>query len=210
MRKDYKYMMSTTKLLKKIHSQDKVAFILEWAKSPLKTASVVPSSPALAHRMARSIRRSDKPVIELGPGTGVFTEAMISAGIPESQLTLVEVNKNFAKRLSEKYPQATVIEGMAEDLAGLPESHFGSVVSGLPFLSMKSTQVDGILSRAFQLLDDEGVFIQFTYGPKCPVSTSTLKHQKLVSRRSGFALKNFPPASVFTLAKQNEVVMATG
>ena len=49
-------------------------FVREFVRSPLRTASIVPSSSRLAEQMVAALPAEGDPVVvELGPGTGAFT-----------------------------------------------------------------------------------------------------------------------------------------
>ena len=83
---------------------DHVNFLRQWAASPMKVAAIAPSGKRLGRLMTEGLDASTAPVIELGPGTGVFTEAMIARGVPEDKIALVELNEAFAHGLSTKFP----------------------------------------------------------------------------------------------------------
>jgi phospholipid N-methyltransferase len=189
-------------LSKAVKLRETSSFMLEWVKAPLVTASVLPSSARLARKMVKGLNADVGQVVELGPGTGVFTRQLLATGIPEENLVLIELNRKFAKNMQENYPKAMVVNGAAESLARLHLKDVGAVVSGLPFLSMKDKQIDEILKGAFQVLGPDGVFIQFTYGHRCPVKPQILQHHGLVAERSSFVLNNFPPASVYHIKKK--------
>lgn len=189
-------------LSKAVKLRETSSFMLEWVKAPLVTASVLPSSERLARKMVKGLSANVGKVVELGPGTGVFTRQLLGCGIPEENLVLIELNRKFAKSMQAHYPKATVVNGAAESLARLNLQDVGAVVSGLPFLSMKDKQIDEILKGAFQVLGPNGVFIQFTYGHRCPVKPQILQHHGLIAERSSFVLNNFPPASVYHIKKK--------
>ena len=178
------------------------SFLLEWIKNPLVTASVLPSSERLARKMVKGLDAGIGTVIELGPGTGVFTRQLLACGIPEQNLVLIELNRKFSQKLQTTYPTATVINGAAEALPRLHLKQAGAVISGLPFLSMRDKQIDAILHGAFEVLQTNGVFIQFTYGYKCPVKPYILQNHGLIAERNSFVLNNFPPASVYHIRKR--------
>lgn len=188
-------------LSKAVKLRETSSFMLEWMKAPLVTASVLPSSERLARKMVKGLSAEVGKVVELGPGTGVFTRQLLACGIPEENLVLIELNRKFAKNMQTHYPKAMVVNGAAESLARLQLTGVGAVVSGLPFLSMKDKQIDEILKGAFQVLEPNGIFIQFTYGHRCPVKSQILKHHGLVAERSSFVLNNFPPASVYHIKR---------
>lgn len=190
-------------ITKTLRLNETSSFLVEWIKAPLRTASIIPSSEQLAKKMVKGLSADSGPVIELGPGTGVFTRELLHAGVAEADLTLVELNRNFAYRLKSRYPQSRVFNARAEQLHKLKLAPAGAVVSGLPFLSMRDQIVDEILDGAFKALKSDGVFIQFTYGHRCPVKSHLLQKHGLVAERSSFVLNNFPPASVYHIRRHH-------
>ena len=93
---------------------DEVAFIRHWIDKPLSMGAVTPSGKMLARAMARCVDPdASGPVIELGPGTGAVTKALVERGIDPSRLVLVEFNPSFCRLLRTRYPAATVIQGDA-------------------------------------------------------------------------------------------------
>src|SRR5471032_8429 len=89
---------------KKVLRLDEVHFIRSWLEKPLSTGAVLPSGKALARTMARYVDQLVKgPVIELGPGTGAVTEALVEQGIEPSRLVLVEFNPDFCSLLRSRY-----------------------------------------------------------------------------------------------------------
>ena len=157
-------------------SSDNGAFLREWLSDPLRVASVLPSGRALAAIMTREIDASTGPVIELGPGTGVFTDALLARGVAEENLILVEMGTNFVNLLRYRLPRATVLSMDATRLGRLEldGEKPGAVVSGLPVLAMPPRAVLQIVKGAFVHLRDGGAFYQFTYGPRCPVKRPIL------------------------------------
>ncbi len=185
--------------------QDVLPFFRAWLDNPLGVAAVVPSSSPLAELITREISPEDAPVLELGPGTGVFTRALLARGVAESDLVLVETNPNFAQLLRFRFPDATILQSDATLLRHLPvgpETAVGAVVSGLPLLSMSPPTVLQILSGAFAHLRENGHFYQFTYGWRCPVPTRVLDRLGLTATRIGGVLANVPPASVYKLSRR--------
>lgn len=184
---------------------DFVRFFRLWAANPLQVAAVAPSGEALARVMTQELGPADGPVIEPGPGTGVFTRALLARGVPESALTLVEYGSDFARMLEFRFPQARVLWMDASQLArfelfaGAP---VGAVVSGLPLLSMSPRKVIAILSGAFTYMRPGGAFYQFTYGPRCPIPRPILDRLGLKATRVGRALRNIPPATVYKITRR--------
>src|SRR5437773_2340632 len=97
---------------KGIRLDDEVRFIRSWIEKPLSIGAVTPSGKVLARTMARYVDPDvDGPVIELGPGTGPVTEALVEQGVAPSRLVLVEYNPEFCRLLRARYPEATVVRG---------------------------------------------------------------------------------------------------
>ena len=79
--------------------------------------AVMPSGRVLARTMAQYVDiKSSGPVVELGPGTGAITNALIEHGIDQKRLVLVEYNPGFCALLRDRYPQAKVVQGDAYTL----------------------------------------------------------------------------------------------
>lgn len=192
---------------------DALSFFRAWISNPLQVAAIAPSSAALAELMTREISAESGPVLELGPGTGVFTRALLARGVRESDLTLIEHGADFARLLNHRFPSARVRWMDAARLAranlfdGAP---VGAVVSGLPLLSMKPRKVVGVLIGAFGCMQLGGAFYQFTYGPNCPVPRRVLDRLGLKAVRIGRALVNVPPAAVYRISRRPQrLVSAT-
>jgi phospholipid N-methyltransferase len=150
------------------------------------------------------IRHDSGHIVEFGPGTGVFTQALLAQGVREKDLTLVEYRSDFAKLLQERFPEARVLRMDAGSLHKHDLSHDGSVgaiVSGLPLLNMSDRKIVSILSRAFRYMRPSGAFYQFTYGPRCPVPRKFLDRLGLRATFLGRALGNLPPAAVYRITK---------
>jgi len=172
---------------------------------PRRVAAIAPSSPALANAITAEITAISAPVIELGPGTGVFTRALLARGVPEDKLALVEYGRDFARMLRSRYPRAHVLRMDAARLRSVElfgGEGVGAVVSGLPLLSMPANEVIAILDGAFAHLRPDAAFYQFTYGPRCPVRRSILERLGLTAARIGGALANMPPASVYRILRR--------
>lgn len=186
---------------------DRLKFLIAWARRPLRIASVTPSGASLAALMTRELAAGSAPVLELGPGTGVFTEALQARGIAQRDLTLVEREARFIPLLRARFPQATVIEGDAADICShaIPRDVvYRAVVSGLPLPSLGRANLGGLIAVCFDRLAPGGAFYQFTYGPVCPVPAAMLRALRLRAERIGATLRNFPPAVVYRISRQDE------
>lgn len=175
-------------------------FFRSWLRDPLRVAAVAPSGTALSELITRDVPAGAGPVLELGPGTGAFTVALLARGVPEADLTLVESGPDFARALRSRFPAARVLCADAADAAD-PEAPYTAVVSGLPLLSMRAERVQTILASVFARSTPDAAMYQFTYAPRCPVSSSVLTQAGLSAELVGRTLRNLPPASVYRITR---------
>ena len=178
---------------------DEVQFIRSWIEKPLSTGAVMPSSRVLARAMARYVDpQADGPVIELGPGTGPVTQALVRQGIDPARLILVEFNPDFCRLLRSRYPQATVVQGDAYRLRRLLETYVAepaaAIVSGLPLVTKPLRTRLRLISDAMTLLATGAPFVQFTYAmlPPIPKELSGVR-----AEASELIWMNLPPARVW-------------
>jgi phosphatidylethanolamine/phosphatidyl-N-methylethanolamine N-methyltransferase len=187
---------------------DFLQFLRSRRANPEKVGAVAPSGDALAQLITREIGPDHAPVLELGPGTGVFTRALVARGVGESELTLIESGPAFQKMLKERFPRARIVEADAARLASrhlFAHGSVGAVVSGLPLLSMSPRKIMGVLTGAFHYLRRDGAFYQFTYGPRCPVPRRILDRLGLKATRVGSTIRNLPPATVYKITRRRPV-----
>jgi phosphatidylethanolamine/phosphatidyl-N-methylethanolamine N-methyltransferase len=157
-----------------IRLNDEVRFIGSWIKKPLAVGAVTPSSKLLARTMAQYVDVDGTgPVIELGPGTGPITEALVEQGVDPARLVLVEFNPKFCELLRRRFPAATVVQGDAyrlrDSLAELSRHEASAVVSGLPLMTKPLRTRVRLLREAFALLQPRAPFVQFTYAVVPPI-----------------------------------------
>jgi phosphatidylethanolamine/phosphatidyl-N-methylethanolamine N-methyltransferase len=176
-----------------------ILFLKRWLKDPLMIGAIAPSSRELAAAMARLVPAdSQDPVVELGGGTGVITQALLEAGIAPARLIVVERDEALHDLLVKRFPEVRVLRGNAADLGELLRplgvSRACAVVSGLPLLAMRDSVRDRIVEESFALLGPGAPFIQFTYGLVSPIPRRKLGIQGEVKSR---VLNNLPPASVW-------------
>ncbi len=187
---------------------DSARFIKQWIENPRLIGAVSPSGPALAKCMASFVDLSRKgPIVELGPGTGPVTKALLARGVPAERLVLVEFEQRFCHMLAERFPGVTIVQGDAyglkKTLSGKIDGAVATVVSSLPLLVRPERDRVELLHQAFELMGDEGLFIQFTYGlAKSPMPL----HAHGVSgayagKGSAPIVMNIPPARVWRYRK---------
>jgi phosphatidylethanolamine/phosphatidyl-N-methylethanolamine N-methyltransferase len=153
---------------------DEARFIKTWFENPLVMGAVSPSGRKLARAMARFVDPAlAGPIIELGPGTGPVTEALVRRGIAVDRLVLVEYDPAFCQLLARRYPSARIIHGDAYNsrsaLQAAIQQPAAAVVSSLPLLTKPEMQRLRLLTDSFALMAPDGVFVQFTYGIASPM-----------------------------------------
>lgn len=161
------------------------------------------SGPALAAAITAGIDPVAGPVLELGPGTGVFTRALLARGVAERDLILVELDPKLAARLRSAFPEALVLCRKAGSVSAalLEGRRPAAIVSGLPLLNFPDEEVEHILAAGFAVSVPEASFYQFTYGPKCPVHKDIRARLGLSAQRITRIWRNVPPASVYRIVK---------
>jgi len=184
---------------------ERIRFLRAWRANPKSVGAIWPSGSRLAAAITRGIDPASGPCLELGAGTGAFTRALVARGLDPHQLTLVEMDAQFARQLRHDFPGAYVHQGDAAKLAGLPlflDGLAGATVCGLPLLNMPVKQQIGILRGTFSQLRPGGAMYLFTYGPRCPVPQRVLDRLGLRARHTESVLANVPPAHVWKLTRR--------
>ena len=154
--------------------RDDLRFGFQWAVKPRSVGAIAPSGRQLARAMAAQVDPAlPGSVVELGPGTGVITRALIERGIAEERLILIEFNRDFAVLLRKRFPKARVLEGdafaLARTVRALGEAPLAAVVSGLPLVNQPMYRRLRLLAQALSLCDRRGAFVQFSYHLLPPV-----------------------------------------
>ncbi len=191
------------------HSLDDLRFFFQWLRNPGQLGAAVPSGHALAATLARQIdAAAPGAVVELGPGTGSVTRAILAAGIRPEELVVIERAASFCAMLQARFPGLRVVEGDARDVEALvDESGVGpakAVVSGLPLLNFPHEERRRVLAQAFSVLRADGVLLQYTYGPGSPVPQALCAELGLEGERVRWVLANLPPAAVWCYRRGRE------
>lgn len=180
-------------------------FFRQWLRNPKEIGAICPSSTSLANTMAAQIDAfGNGDVVELGAGTGVITKALLKTGIASSQLLIVEKNPSMTHALRQRFPSLRIVQDDVTRLSRIVRDEGGmrnikTIVSGLPMLLFDRRKQYVILRQAFRTLVLGGSFIQFTYGPKQPVSRQVLARLGIKATRVAFVWYNTPPAIVWRL-----------
>ncbi len=179
--------------------RDEFRFFRSLIEKPLTVGAVAPSGKALARLMATYVDPgATGPIVELGPGTGPVTEALVERGIDPARLTLVEYDPEFCALLRQRFPGANVVQGDAYDLkhtlAGVLAEPAAAFVSGLPLFNKPLKMRLELLDQAFGLMKLNAPFVQFTYNAISPIPRS---HGGIRAEASDRVWRNFPPARVW-------------
>lgn len=176
-------------------------------KNPRAIGSILPSSKTLAKKIASFIPEKTDLVIELGPGTGVITHAILQAGIAHHQLVTIENNQDLAALLNDRFPQIEIILGNADHLSTLIAHRKGilkTIISSLPLLSLPHKEKNQIIEEIKKVLTPKGYYIQYTYGTQKPIVESLSGFKKINSAQVWL---NLPPAKidVFEFSSKNDI-----
>ncbi len=179
---------------------EELRFFRGWMERPKAVGSIIPTSGVTARRMASIVRpeRADDLVLELGPGTGVITRAILERGVKPENLVSVEYSPDFAERLREDFPGVNIVEGDAFDLetvlAPWKEHRFDSVISGLPLLNFPLEKRISLVESLLDILPPGRPVVQLTYGALSPVPPGRGDYSVA---RFDFIIRNIPPTHLW-------------
>ncbi|MCW8382226.1 class I SAM-dependent methyltransferase [Streptomyces justiciae] len=181
-----------------------VSITTEFLKRPLMTGAVTASSRRLARAMTQHIGLGQaRLVVELGPGTGVFTDAVLRRLAPDARLVAIELNPDLAERLAATRDdkRLTVVHGAAAELADVAGGPVDAVVSGLPWTVMPTADRNRTLDAVAAALAPSGRFTTFAYlhaawTPPGRHLAAGLRERFGTVDRSPVVWPNLPPAFV--------------
>jgi phosphatidylethanolamine/phosphatidyl-N-methylethanolamine N-methyltransferase len=178
---------------------DELKFFKGWIDKPKAVGSIVPTSSIAARRMASVVNAdSGLPVLELGPGTGVITRAILARGIKPENLYSIEYSDDFVRHLTALFPGVNIIKGDAFDLdATLGDRRgmmFDSIVSGVPLLNFPVAQRIRYIEDLLGRIPPGRPIMQLTYGPLSPVPAGRGNYKV---EHFDFVLRNIPPTQLW-------------
>lgn len=182
---------------------DEIRFIRGMMAQPKTVGAIMPTSARMAAKMASIIDTgSGLPVLELGPGTGVITKAILARGVKPESLVSVEYSAQFFEHLKAKYPGVHFIKGDAfnigETLAEYRGQKFDCVISGIPLLNFPMHQRVKLIESLLDLMPAGRPVVQFSYGPKSPVAKRPDIYKV---EHFDFIVRNIPPAQIWHYKK---------
>ena len=178
---------------------DELKFFKGWIDKPKAVGSIVPTSSVTARRMASVIDiGSGLPVLELGPGTGCITKAILARGVKPQNLYSVEYSEEFVEHLRSHYAGVNIVQGDAFDLdrtlGDRRDLVFDSVVSGVPLLNFPVARRIRYVEDLLDRIPAGRPVVQLTYGPLSPVPPGkgdyTVEH-------FDFVIRNIPPTQLW-------------
>jgi phosphatidylethanolamine/phosphatidyl-N-methylethanolamine N-methyltransferase len=183
--------------------KDTVHFLRSWLGKPLQVGAVSPSSRFLARVMAGYVDpQGTGKVIEIGPGTGPVTQALLARGVAPERLVLIEYDAAFAQMLRHRFEGVTVIQGdgyaLRDTLRGFVDEPVDAIVSSLPLMTRPPAQRQALLKEALSLMPAAAPFIQFTYALTPPIAHMP----KVAMEGSRRIWRNIPPARVWVYKAQ--------
>ncbi|MBL6853070.1 MAG: methyltransferase domain-containing protein [Alphaproteobacteria bacterium] len=182
---------------------DTLRFLGRLIARPVYTGAVAPSGPGLSRAMAAQVPpNADGPILELGPGTGVVTAAMLARGIAADRITAVEYDRDFAAMVATRYPDVHVINGDAFDLEKTlgdgPKTGFAAILSSMPLVNFPMALRQKLLADILERLRPGAPFIQFSYRLRAPVPPPA----GVTVTQAAFILLNVPPARVWVYRRR--------
>jgi phosphatidylethanolamine/phosphatidyl-N-methylethanolamine N-methyltransferase len=178
---------------------EEIRFFKGMMQGPRNVGSIVPTSATTARKMASVVNpQSGLPVLELGPGTGAITKAILARGVEPENLIAIEYSTDFFQHLVKAYPGVHFINGDAFDLdktlGVLRGQTFDSVVSGIPLLNFPMQTRVALLESLLDRLPPGRPVVQISYGAVSPIIARPdryhIKHMK-------FVVRNIPPAQLW-------------
>ena len=180
-------------------------------KSPTSVGSIWPSSPVLANAITTDINlEKSSSIVELGPGTGIFTEYIIKKKEHNAKFFVVELNPELCNIIKNKYPTIKVYNESAANLELLKNEerleHIETIISGLPWASFPTHVQNSIMEAIHVSLKPNGIFTTFAYiqGALLP---SAIKFRRLLKKyfssveTSKIVWRNIPPAFIYRCVK---------
>jgi phosphatidylethanolamine/phosphatidyl-N-methylethanolamine N-methyltransferase len=196
-------MSSIEKRKLKAIMADEVRFLRNWMGRPLTTGAVSPSGKALTRLMASFVDPQDTlPVIELGPGTGVVTQALLERGVAPGRIVSIEFNPEFCTLLQKRFSGVRIIEGDAygfgTTLKGWVDGPVSAVVSSLPLFTRPPELRRKLIVEALDRMPAGRPFIQFSYALVPPVPAEA---GRFTVEHTNWVVMNLPPARVWIYRK---------
>lgn len=180
-------------------------FIKQFFKDKQMVGAVSPSSRFLGEKMLENVCfDSSELIVELGPGTGVFTDQIIDRMSPFAKLLVFELNDDFFALLNKRIndPRVQIIHDSATNIAKYlkddEKNAVDTIISSLPLMVFSEELRNEVIETSYNSLKENGLYVQFQYS----LQSKKLLSQKYNKVELAFTVKNFPPAFVYTCRKK--------
>ena len=186
-------------------------YIKQFLRDPKSTGSIAPSNEELSELVTETARLGEMgTVVELGSGTGVFTEKILEKKNPETLFFAIEINPEFCEATKSRCPSATVYKDSAENMKKYLEQHgkdsCDCIISSLPWAVFDHGTQDRLLDVIWDVLRPGGKMVTFSYSismmvPNARRFRSILRNKFSNVVKSKTVWSNFPPAFVYSAKK---------
>lgn len=179
-------------------------FVRAFVREPLKVGAIWPSSETLSRAVADACEFAPQDtVVELGPGTGNFTQLLLDRLDKSGRLVALELSATNVEVLQRRFPHGEIHFDSAEHVNKyVPAQTARCVVSGLAWGNMMPAMQNRIMSAITTALAPGGQFVAFAYSHARYYPT-TLRFRKLMFREfervetTPIIWRNLPPAYVY-------------
>ena len=187
-------------------------FLKQAFTQPRKIGAIAPSSRHLANLVIKTANlRGAGTVVEIGPGTGVFTERIQAEMTPGQVFFAIELNECFFREVRRRCPAATVYHDSAANVGRyLKEhgrTHCDCLISSLPWGVFDDKLQDDLMAAVVSALRPGGEFLTYSYNILGPLYRGSYRYEKCLPgwfskvRRTPIVWRNIPPAFVFHCIK---------
>ncbi len=183
----------------RLQRDERLAFLQGFLRRPQQVGSVIPSSRFLERRLVGLADvRGARIAVELGPGTGGTTRALLAALPPGAKLLCIEIDPKFAALLRrEEDARLVVHQGSAEDLPAILAQHGLAapdvVISGIPFSTIPPAVGGRIIESIRAALAPGGRFVAYQVRGRVAELARPILGRPDVT----VELRNLPPVRVY-------------
>lgn len=174
--------------------------VREFLKQPMAVGSAFPASRYMIDRMLEPIDWSRiRTVVEFGPGTGVFTRALLERLPADAHLLAIDTSEGFIDHLEATIadPRLIPVQGSAADAGRLMQAHglaqADCIVSGLPFSTVSPEVAERIMDVSRRVLTRDGHFLAY----QMRSAVHPLLVQNFLRVEKGYEWRNVPPCHLY-------------
>lgn len=186
-------------------NKQKGNFLKTFFKERKQVGALAPSSRFLVKKMCDKIDfKNATNIVELGPGTGVFTDELLKRASKDCRIFVIELNKEFYDFLLKKFtdPRIILLRESADNIDSILASHgvekADAILSSLPLTVIPDQIRKRIIIKSYEALKEGGVYVQYQYS----LNAKKLIEKKFGKLQMGFVAINIPPAFVYLGTKR--------